>query len=200
MYCCRSRSTSSAVKVGRRTTSASIAIAGPTFVDITPTFAVDASHRAEVSSVPPSDSISSAIRVASRVAVPLVRRFAVMSASPANSGGSTSPPFLIRSTAEINGVFERGMTTTLSPFGRTLSAGFGKATDRGAAGGGGVACGDLSDDRRHGTKKGSKKNYVEKASHSSFPPFAILAFCQHLCWQLSSKLPAGSTTPCDCYP
>ena len=68
------------------------------------TLAYDESQRAPDSSAPPRLSICSAIFVASRVCVPFVSKFAVMSARPASSGGSTSPPFLITSWAETSGV------------------------------------------------------------------------------------------------
>src|SRR5687768_635216 len=64
-----------------------------------------------------------------------------MSANPGNSGGSISPPFLITRIAETRGELARGMTITRRPFASVLSTGFGKVTDRGGAGGGGVACG-----------------------------------------------------------
>src|SRR5689334_19003510 len=64
-----------------------------------------------------------------------------MSARPASSGGSTSPPFLIISCAETSGDSLRSMTITRKPFERVSSTGFGNVTERGGAGGGGVACG-----------------------------------------------------------
>src|ERR1043165_3319488 len=64
-----------------------------------------------------------------------------MSARPANSLGSAAPPFLISSCAETSGNSRRSITITRSPFGRVCSTGFGNATERGWAGGGGVACG-----------------------------------------------------------
>src|SRR6266850_3698146 len=140
-YCCLKRSTSSALKVGRRATSAKISIACKIFADITPTVALEESQRAPEFNEPPRASIVSAICVASRLCVPLVSRLAVMSASPGNSGGSTSPPFLIVSCAVINGVSDRSMTIRRNPFASVCSTGFGNCTERGGAGGGGVACG-----------------------------------------------------------
>src|ERR1051326_1044411 len=64
-----------------------------------------------------------------------------MSARPASSGGSTSPPFLIISCAETSGDSLRSTTITRKPFERVSSTGFGNVTERGEAGGGGVACG-----------------------------------------------------------
>src|ERR1043166_540015 len=64
-----------------------------------------------------------------------------MSARPASSGGSTSPPFLIISWAETSGDSLRSTTITRKPFERVCSTGFGNVTERGCAGGGGVACG-----------------------------------------------------------
>src|SRR5690242_13069652 len=64
-----------------------------------------------------------------------------MSARPARSGGSTSPPFLSISCAETSGDSLRSTTITRKPFGSVSSTGFGNATERGGAGGGGVACG-----------------------------------------------------------
>src|SRR5262245_52471004 len=140
-YCCRNRSTSSLLNVGRRTTSARISIACGIFDDITPTVANDASQRAPESSEPPTLSICCAICVASRVCVPFVNRFAVISAKPANSGGSTSPPFLINNCAATSGVSWRSTTITRRPFGSVCSTGFGNVPERGGAGSGGVACG-----------------------------------------------------------
>src|SRR2546427_5050190 len=64
-----------------------------------------------------------------------------MSVKPASFGGSTSPPFLIKSCAETSGVLERSMTITRKPFASVFSAGLGNCGERGVAGGGGVACG-----------------------------------------------------------
>src|SRR5262249_25223601 len=108
---------------------------------ITPTVTDDASQRAPDSMAPPKLSTCSAIFVASLVSVPLVNKFAVMSASPANWGGSTSPPFLINSWADTSGVSDRSTTITRSPFANVCSEGLGNVAERGAAGGGGVACG-----------------------------------------------------------
>jgi hypothetical protein len=58
------------------------------FDDITLTLRTTESQRALESSDAPRLSTSCAILVASRVCVPLVSRLAVMSASPASSGGS----------------------------------------------------------------------------------------------------------------
>src|SRR5215510_8670659 len=111
------------------------------FDDMTLTVAYDESQRAPESSEAPRLSICCAICVASRVCVPLVSRLAVMSARPASSDGSTSPPFLITSCAETSGDSLRSTTITRKPFERVSSTGFGNATERGDAGGGGVACG-----------------------------------------------------------
>jgi hypothetical protein len=64
-----------------------------------------------------------------------------MLARPANSGGSTSPPFLMINWAATRGVPRRSITMTRKPFANVLSNGFGNWTERGVAGGGGVACG-----------------------------------------------------------
>jgi hypothetical protein len=110
-----------------RTTSERISSACGNFADKTLTLAVDASQRAPDSNEPPRLSISSAIRVASRFNVPLVNKLAVMSARPANSFGSTSPPFLITTWAETSGVSGRSMTIMRSPFGNVCSKGGGRA-------------------------------------------------------------------------
>src|SRR2546423_15033587 len=59
---------------------------------------------------------------------------------PANSGGSTSAPFLISSCAATSGLPFRSTTITRRPFASVFSTGFGNVAERGAAGGGGVAC------------------------------------------------------------
>jgi hypothetical protein len=64
-----------------------------------------------------------------------------MSAKPLNDGGSTSPPFLTMTCAEISGMSSSSITMTRNPFLRVFSTGLGTVTLRGAAGGGGVSCG-----------------------------------------------------------
>ncbi len=72
-------------------------MAAPIRGELTVVVAADESQPAFELMKPPSASICSAICVAERVVVPLVSKDAVMSASPDNSLGSTSPPLLIKS-------------------------------------------------------------------------------------------------------
>ena len=129
------------MNAGLRTTSERISIAGEILDDITLVLTEDESHPPPELMKPPRASIASAICVALRVFVPRVSKLAVMSVTPGKLAGSTSPPLLTRSCAVASGICDLWTMITRKPFASVFSTGFGNSTERGTAGGGGVACG-----------------------------------------------------------
>src|SRR2546421_10256626 len=144
--CLRRRSISSSLKAGLRRTSERISSAGPIREDSTLVVTDEESQFAPEFKVPPSASIASAICVALLVDVPRVSSDAVISATPAISEGSTSPPLLTTSCAVTRGVSDRCTTITRNPLASIFSTGLGMITERGVCGGGGVAWGTCANE------------------------------------------------------
>src|SRR5437762_5761593 len=111
-----------------------------------------------------------------------------MSATPERSLGSTSPPLLIKSCAEIRGVTDLWTTTTRKPFGSVFSTGLGKLTERGAAAGGGVACGVWAN-----TLTANQRSANGKRASVPFL-VVIVVFIAHALLLLPYSTPGGQTS------
>ncbi len=137
----RERSSSLPAKRGVRATSAMSESACATLGLITVIETVERYQPAPLSSVPPSTSAASAICGAVRLAVPLVRSVAVMSARPASFAGSVSDPARTTSSEVTSGRPRRCATTTRKPLSSVVDSGAAMTSGRGAPGAGGASKG-----------------------------------------------------------
>ena len=118
-------------------TSARIGSARASWSDLTVSVTEAPSRSTPEPMAPPSASTSRAICVAERVAVPLVRRSAVRSATPARAPGSVAPPPVATSAAVTSGRSCRSTVMTRRPLARRVSTGRGSVVASGRAGSGG---------------------------------------------------------------